>query len=121
MYAAGVQLAQGYLPESMYSGAVADKAYLNYVYSGTAAGMLGIPPDFAVGGSNTTFGSNAGHVGGGGAAGRGDGHTFSYERWVASGMQRKVTGDFLLGHHQSNAPPIAAAAGTAGTISGGVL
>jgi hypothetical protein len=99
MYTAGVQLAQGHVPESMYSDVVPDKAYLNYVYSGTAAGMLGIPPDFAATGSNTTLGPGAGQIGGGVIAPKSDGHSFSYERWVASGTQRKVTGDFLLGHH----------------------
>jgi hypothetical protein len=113
MYTAGVQLAQGHVAESMYSDIAPDKAYLNYVYNGTAAGMLGIPPDFATSGPNTVLGTGSGRGGGGGgasAAGRGDGHTFSYERWVASGTQRRVTGDFLLGHHQSNAPSTTAAA-----------
>jgi len=99
MYTAGVQLAQGHVPESMDSDVVADKTYLNYVYSGTAAGMLGMPADFAAAGSNAPLGSGAGHTGTGGTGGRGDGHAFNYEGWVASGTQRKVAGDFLLGHH----------------------
>lgn len=86
-YAAGVQLAQGIIPESMYSD-VPDKVYLAYVHSGTAAGVLGIQPDLP---------TPAAVVGN-----RAEGHpAFSYERWVASGTQRKVTGDFLLGHHSS--------------------
>lgn len=119
MYAAGVQLAQGHVPESMYSDVVTDRTYLNYVYSGTAAGMLGIPPDLAPTGANTTLGPSTGQGGGAVTAGRSDGQTFSYERWVASGTQRKVTGDFLLGHHPSSAPT--ATATTAGATIGGVL
>lgn len=88
MYAAGVQLAQGIIPESIYSDKP-DKAYLDYMYSGTASGMLGIPQDH----------SSGTHGLGQGSATRDDGPTFSYERWIASGTQRKVTGDFLLGHH----------------------
>jgi hypothetical protein len=95
-YVAGVHLSQGYVPESMYSD-VADKVYLNHVYSGTAASALGVgvaQPDLGglwVAGTGATSTRDRDATA----------PSFSYERWVASGPQRKVTGDFLLGHHSA--------------------
>lgn len=85
MYVAGVRIATGEMADSPYLE-VPDKAYLSFVQNGTAAGIAG-----SVGDSGPSRDApSQGSLG------------FSYERWVASGTQRKVTGDFLLGHQSSS-------------------
>jgi hypothetical protein len=86
MYVAGVRMAMGEISELPHSD-IPDKAYLSFVQNGTAAGASGSIMDTGASRDAPPHGS----VG------------FSYERWVASGTQRKVTGDFLLGHHGSSA------------------
>ncbi|KAF9511296.1 hypothetical protein BS47DRAFT_1395206 [Hydnum rufescens UP504] len=75
MYVAGVRMAMGEISELPHSD-IPDKAYLSFVQNGTAAGVSGSVMDAGASRDAPPHGS----VG------------FSYERWVASGTQRKVTG-----------------------------
>lgn len=88
LYLMGVRASMGEIPDSLLSE-VPDKAYVSYVQNSTAAALANMTTSFESGASRESGAAQSSNSAG----------FSSYERWVSTGTQRKVTGDFLLGHH----------------------